>query len=202
MMSFLCVVLLSTLTTWTIVHGMDETVLATIPVPMKKFDLSQSLGRWYYQFQKAPCSWSGSSEFSDYEIFLSAENSKSILFTLTMRIDICNQITGRAFINPQPGVFRSKDSIGNVFSGLYVIVAEDPKTYSIVYGCTKLSAFGNKCEDASITVKTRVPFPNKKIIAQIYNVLMAVWGISIHDLQRVPFRESCVKQQRTKYTYG
>ncbi|KAL4232269.1 hypothetical protein ACF0H5_009843 [Mactra antiquata] len=181
------------------VNGFDQTKLWKIPPPMKNYHVPSGLGRWYYQFNQAACSWSGSREYSDYEIFLEPESKNSLLFTLTMRNEFCNTIKGRSYIIA-PGVFTAKDTVGNNFSGTYTVVAEDPKTFSISYGCTKMSVLGDKCDDASLKIKTRMPFPSKKVIAQINRELKRIWGITVNDLPRSLFRKSC-RDELYKKTY-
>ncbi|KAL4231341.1 hypothetical protein ACF0H5_008920 [Mactra antiquata] len=175
-------------------NGIDETKLWTFPQAMKDFDWQQNLGRWYYQFRKVPCSWSGSDEFTDYEAFIIRENKHTLLLTLTMRNnEICNSIAHRATFKSNLGILKIKEPLGIGFSGIYFLVAGDYTTFGITYGCTKLSVFGDKCDDASITVRTRMRFPDKKVIAMINDELMRLWGITVDDLQRVKHIKSCIQ---------
>ncbi|KAL4232235.1 hypothetical protein ACF0H5_009809 [Mactra antiquata] len=177
-----------------VANGMDETKLWRLPPPMKGFQWEKALGRWYYQFRKAPCSWSGSNELTDYEMFISKRSKNSLWFALTMRNGVCNTINHSPII-VSPGVHTTKDPTGGGFSGVYVQVAGDYKTFMIVYGCTKMSVFGDKCDDASITVSTRMRFPDKKVISMINDALMQLWRITVNDLQRVKHIQPCFQNK-------
>ncbi|KAL4232005.1 hypothetical protein ACF0H5_009583 [Mactra antiquata] len=177
-------------------NGLDETVLWKIPKPMKGFQWQQHFGRWYNQFRKAPCSWSGALEFTDNELFFGPETKQSILFSLTMRNrGICNTITSRAFLQSPEAITKAEDTIAGGFGGLYVQVAGDPKLFGIAYGCTKLNVLGDKCDDPSITIRTRMRFPDKRVIAMIHDALMQLWGIGVDELHRVQHIQPCFQQQ-------
>ncbi|KAL4231339.1 hypothetical protein ACF0H5_008918 [Mactra antiquata] len=177
-----------------VAKGMDETKLWRIPPPIKGFLWEPSSGRWYYQFRKSPCSWSGSNEFTDYEMLLRTEGKNSMLMTLTMRNGVCNSANHR-MIFMSPGVYTTKDLLGGSFSGTYIYVAGYYKTFFIVYGCTKMSVLGDKCEDASIDVRTRIRYPDKAVIAMINDALLQLWGITVDELQRVKHIESCFQKK-------
>ncbi|KAL4231340.1 hypothetical protein ACF0H5_008919 [Mactra antiquata] len=179
----------------TVAKGMDETKLWRIPPPMKGHQWETFLGRWYYQFRKSACSWSGSNEFTDYGALITRESKNTIWFTLTMRNGICNTINHRGILI-SPGVYTTKDPTGGSFSGTYIIVAGDSKTFGISYGCTKMSVLGDKCEDASIAVRTRIRYPDKAVIAMINDALLQLWGITVDELQRVKHIESCFQKKQ------
>ncbi|KAL4232234.1 hypothetical protein ACF0H5_009808 [Mactra antiquata] len=71
--------------TITVANSMNEQKLWRLPPPMKGFQWEKALGKWYYQFRKAPCSWSSSNEFTDFEAIISKPGKNSLLFALTMR---------------------------------------------------------------------------------------------------------------------
>ncbi|KAL4223555.1 hypothetical protein ACF0H5_017025 [Mactra antiquata] len=167
-----------------VVNGLESSRLWNIPSPVNGFRIQPLLGRWFVQYRKAPCTWGGSNEFSDYETTFQLDGKHNLFTTMSMRNDVCNTINSRAFMQ-SPGVYIIKDPLGNNFSGKLVFAATDYKTYHITYLCTKMSVLGEKCDDTSLSVKTRVPHPDHKIIARINHALNQMWGISVDHLQRV-----------------
>ncbi|KAL4231958.1 hypothetical protein ACF0H5_009535 [Mactra antiquata] len=181
-----------TLVLVTLSHGFDRTRLWKIPPPMKGFQIQPALGRWYYQFRIAPCSWSGSNEFTDYEVLMTLQGKSTIVFSRTMRNDgICNTVTSKAYLTSQPGVINIKDPLGNNFSGLQIFTATDYKTFSITYTCTKKSVSGDKCDDAMVNVRTRMRKPGLQVIQRINNALMQLWGVTLEQFQRVLHSKPC-----------
>ncbi|KAL4223715.1 hypothetical protein ACF0H5_017182 [Mactra antiquata] len=175
-------------------QGVDKTRLWRTPPPMKGFLLNPSLGRWFIQFRSAPCGWEGSSEFRDYETTLIMDG-QNIIARETMRNDVCNTVTSNLYLRSPPGVFTVKDQLGNNWSGSYVIPATDYKTFSITYGCTKVSTMGDKCDDPWLSVKTRMPNPGPKVVAMINDALMSLWGITVDHLQQVQHQQSCLTKK-------
>ncbi|KAL4233796.1 hypothetical protein ACF0H5_008474 [Mactra antiquata] len=176
-------------------HGIDRTKLWKIPSPMKGFQLQYALGRWFVQYRVAPCSWEGSNEFQDYELFdsLVSKNFMSVIFT--MRNGVCNTINASAFLTSQPGVIMLKDPLGNNFSGKLIYLATDYMSFKIIYICTRMSVLGDKCNDAGLSVYTRMVKPDGKTIAKINAVLMKMYGVTVDQLQRVIHSKSCIDKQ-------
>ncbi|KAL4233795.1 hypothetical protein ACF0H5_008473 [Mactra antiquata] len=176
-------------------HGIDITKLWKIPPPMKGFQIQPALGQWFVQYRVAPCSWAGSTEFQDYEYFASTGGKNAFSITLTMRNGICNTIKAPVFFTHQPGVMLVKDPLGNNFSGKLIYTAIDYKSFQIIYVCTKMSVFGDKCDDALLSVQTRMVKPDGQTIANINNALKGIFGVTVDQLQRVVHSKSCTQKQ-------
>ncbi|KAL4234549.1 hypothetical protein ACF0H5_006190 [Mactra antiquata] len=172
-------------------YGLETTRLWQQPPPMKGFNIMPFLGRWFVQFRKAPCSWAASNEFTDFETYMTRPNKNTILIKETSRNEICNSATSLLYPGKQPGVFVVKDPLGDNMSGSYVVVATDYKSWSLTYGCTKMSVSGNKCQDPWLSVKTRMPHPKPVVLAQIDKAMWDLWRAALTDLQPVRHRQSC-----------
>ncbi|KAL4231401.1 hypothetical protein ACF0H5_008980 [Mactra antiquata] len=180
-------------------YGIDNTKFWKIPKPVKGFEDRLVLGRWFFQFRKAPCTWSGSSEFKDYETLISIYDKKIVMFTNFVRNDgLCTMFPSKGYKSTVPGTLVVKDPLGDKYSGLLVFPATDYKTYLITYVCVKMSTFGEKCDDALISIRTRMVHPDKTVIARINFVLMQLWGITVDELVRIQHGKSCYSK---KYKY-
>ncbi|XP_053394394.1 uncharacterized protein LOC128555612 [Mercenaria mercenaria] len=169
-------------------NGVKEK-LQIIPPSMPSFNEMASLGRWFQQFRVTGCHYSSSDRFTYYEQNL-VKFGKALHSFDTWRNDICNTLTTRYFTTG-PGVYTVKDAIGAIWSGLAIIPATDYKTFKILYGCTKISALGNRCDDPRLQVFTRAPKPGKRLMAQIDYVLRGLFGITISELPRIRQLEPC-----------
>ncbi len=74
---------------------------------------------------------------------------------------------------------------GDIFSGESVIVAVDPHTFIIEWGCTKVSTTGQRCDDPWVSVHTRERFPSPKVLAKVDLALMQAIGVRLADLPRL-----------------
>ncbi|KAL4221781.1 hypothetical protein ACF0H5_020035 [Mactra antiquata] len=164
-------------------NGMDNTKLWKIPPPRVLWH--QNPGLWYVQFQSVACSWSGGRELTDMEVFVRPETKTNLLFSFESRNGLCNKINFMVYLTSQIGLYKIKDPVGSGFTGVYVLPAGDNKSFLISYGCTKMSVFGDKCDDGSIYVMTRMRYPDKKVITKINKALVQLWGITVKELQRV-----------------
>ncbi|KAL4233793.1 hypothetical protein ACF0H5_008471 [Mactra antiquata] len=170
---------------------MDRTKLWRIPPPMKGFQLKPALGQWFVQFRAAPCSWEGSNEFQDYELYTAPVDKNTLSATLTMRNGVCNTISAPIYLTSEPGVMLVKDPVGNNFSGKLIYPATDYKSFAFYYVCTKMSVFGDKCDDAMLCVHTRMRKPSGKTVAKINDALIRIFGVTVNQLQRVIHTKSC-----------
>lgn len=175
-----------------VVHSTDikERIQLT-PPPMPGFNTMAYMGRWFMAFRKAPCSWSGSSYFSDYEQNVFPEGGNSLLMTLNWRKNgLCNGVTSRALFK-QPGLFTFIDNMGDNLSGKIIVVATDYKNFVVHWGCTKMSATGTICEDPWLSTGTRIPGPPPGVVAMIENVLQSMWGVSVGELTKYSNKMPC-----------
>lgn len=94
--------------------------------------------------------------------------------------------------------------LGDSFSGRLAVAATDYKTFVIYWGCTKMSSFGDRCEDPWISIATRNRFPSPKVVNIIENILRARWGIFLGELQRISHtaRKSCNYTSVLHFTFS
>ncbi|XP_045159288.2 uncharacterized protein LOC123524838 [Mercenaria mercenaria] len=157
--------------------------LQIIPAPMPGFNERATLGRWFQQFRMTGCGYSSSDRFTYYEQDLRPFGDALHSFD-TWRNGICNTLTTR-YLRTGPGVYTVKDPIGAIWSGTAIVAASDYKTFKIVYGCSKISTMGDRCDDPWLQVFTRSPKPGKRTIARIDYVLRGLFDISISELPRI-----------------
>ncbi|KAL4221769.1 hypothetical protein ACF0H5_020023 [Mactra antiquata] len=179
-------------------EAIDTNKIMFQPPPMKNFDLNAWLGPWFYAFRSPPCSWSGANEMTDYESTGRLLKNGVILAKETWRNEICNSLQILVYVKG-PGIFTAKDPLGNTFSGTVVVPYTDYKTFTITWGCTKMSALGNKCDDPWINVKTRMIKPGPKIIGQINYHLTRLWGVTVDQLQVVRRQQRCTGMSLGKH---
>ncbi|KAL4233792.1 hypothetical protein ACF0H5_008470 [Mactra antiquata] len=174
-------------------EGIDRTKLWTVPKPMNGLNPQGLLGHWFVQYRISPHSWPGSDELTDYEINLTHAGKNTMMMTLTMRKDVCNTIHAKMYIKPG-GVMTLTDPIGNAFSGLVVIPKVYYDSFCIFYICTRMNVQGKKCDDALVSIETRMPLPNKDVIARINQALISLWGTTVDQLTPVRRKQSCLAE--------
>ncbi|KAL4231345.1 hypothetical protein ACF0H5_008924 [Mactra antiquata] len=176
-------------------NGFDSTKLWKIPPPMKGLKLPMLNGKWYVTYRHVSCSWAGSQVFSDLEVFLSTKSQKIMTISRTIRQNgICNIILSESRAALLPGTFLSRELLGNQLEGLEVVLSTDYKTYLIMVGCDRKVMSGNGCEDGYISVRTRMPHPNKVVKSRINKVLMKHYGTTVDQLLAVTHDRPCKKQ--------
>ncbi|XP_053403528.1 uncharacterized protein LOC123543599 isoform X2 [Mercenaria mercenaria] len=170
--------------------GDVKEVLKIPPAPMPGFNLLPWLGPWFYQYHKAPCSWAVSEEFTDYTQITELEGTNVINHDTMRNRGVCNSVTSIMSVTG-PGEFTGKDLVGNNWSGTLIVVATDYKSFSISWGCTKMSVFDNRCEDPYAYVKTRQRKPPARVLRRIEMILRDIWGISVRQLTRILHGRPC-----------
>ncbi|KAL4232142.1 hypothetical protein ACF0H5_009717 [Mactra antiquata] len=172
--------------------GVDQRRLEKIPPVMKGFNVQGIYGTWYAAFRVAPCGWSKSGDFEDYQLEFLDGGAKRMLVNLWARNTICSAFSGIAFATSVPGIYKIEDPIGDKFSGTFINVATDYKTFLIDYICTKMSLMGDKCDDALLNVMTRVPnYMSKDAVYHVNNILMSTWGLTLDQMPRMKQQQSC-----------
>ncbi|XP_045201240.2 uncharacterized protein LOC123554889 [Mercenaria mercenaria] len=160
------------------------------PVPMPGFNLLPWLGQWFYQYLKVPCSWAIAAEFTDFTHFTEVEGQNVINHDAMRNRGVCNTVTS-IFSITGPGEFIGKDVVGNNWSGRLIVVATDYKSFSVTWGCTKMSEFDNRCEDSYVFIKTRQLRTSARVLRRIDMVLRDLWGISARRLTKMPHGRPC-----------
>ncbi|XP_052251779.1 uncharacterized protein LOC127858617 isoform X2 [Dreissena polymorpha] len=157
------------------------------PAPVVPFKIEWALGKWFTQSRQEPCSWKGSADFQNMELNFVLDPKKGIIYDHSMwRVgNRCVYVTFDVHQTKQPGVLLLKDPLGDIFSGESVIVAVDPHTFIIEWGCTKVSTTGQRCDDPWVSVHTRERFPSPKVLAKVDLALMQAIGVRLADLPRL-----------------
>ncbi|WAR31960.1 hypothetical protein MAR_034502 [Mya arenaria] len=104
----------------------------------------------------------------------------------------CTSVKATHFPTKVPGIYKHIDTIGDVVSGEFQVVATDNKCFSIGWCCTRFSAIDDTCDDPWLTVLTRTPKPDPKCLQKADQVLANIWQLRLGDLTRVPHGQSCL----------
>ncbi|XP_060598768.1 uncharacterized protein LOC132752427 [Ruditapes philippinarum] len=97
---------------------------------------------------------------------------------------MCNTLSTMYYPTNTRGVFKIKDPIGSIWSGIAVNVAVDGKRYKIFYGCPKMPAIDDRCDDPFLNIYTRMPKPDPLTLAEIDSILRKAFGFSLASLPR------------------
>ncbi|XP_045202162.2 uncharacterized protein LOC123555633 [Mercenaria mercenaria] len=170
--------------------GDVKEILKIPPAPMPGFNLLPWLGPWFYQYHKAPCSWAMSEEFTDFTHIMELEGTNVILQDTMRSRGLCNSVTSILSVTG-PGEFLGKDLVGINWSGPLIVVATDYKSFSVDWGCTKMSVFDNRCEDPYVYINTRQRKPSARVLRRIEMALRDVWGISVRQLTKILHGRPC-----------
>ncbi|XP_045201326.1 uncharacterized protein LOC123554941 [Mercenaria mercenaria] len=164
------------------------------PRPMPGFNVLPWLGPWYfYKFNRRPCSWSNSEEYTDFTKVLQLQRNRIITQQTMRTFGTCKSVTAIWYVNG-PGVFKGIDPVGSrySFTGTIILVDTDYKGFAVIWGCQKWSVFGNICEDPGLYITTRHLTPHPEVLRRVESVLLNTWDISLNQLTSVPHVKPCI----------
>ncbi|KAH3701126.1 hypothetical protein DPMN_076110 [Dreissena polymorpha] len=159
------------------------------PRPVSALDAAGLLGPWFIQSHVAPCSWQGSSDFTDWQTNIVPGAKPGITYAndVWRSHGTCTHVPFTLVSSkPMPGKFILTDPIGDVLTGEAVVIGFEPNAYFILWGCTKPSVIANQCADPWLEILTREQFPLPVVWKNIDMFLMNVFGMRLAECPRVP----------------
>ncbi|KAH3706528.1 uncharacterized protein LOC127858805 [Dreissena polymorpha] len=174
---------------WLMVEAINPASrLKVRPLPVPALTAAGLVGPWFVQSHLAPCSWQGSSEFTDWQtnIVLGAQPGIKYRNDVWRMHGTCTHVPfTMIFSSTVSGKLVIKDPIGDVLTGEAVVIGFEPNAYIIMWGCTKPSVIPHQCADPWLTILTRDQFPLPTVWNNIDMSLMHVFGLRLADIPRV-----------------